>query len=151
MDIRKEIYMLPSIWDPFQEMDEMMGRFPSLLSRHGHMSFVPAMDVYQTKTAVVVETPLAGVDPKDVSVSVENGILTIEGESKKEHEVEEKEYYRKEVRSGSFHRQVALPVSVKEDKVSAEFDDGILKITCPKASASEVKKVSVKIHKKSKK
>ena len=144
--------MLPSIWDPFKEMEDMVGRFPSLATVPGRMkNFVPAMDVYQTKDAVVVEAPLAGVDPKDIDVSVENGILTVQGQMKKEHEVEEKNYYRKEIRGGAFFRQVALPTSVKEDGVSAEFEDGVLKITCPKAAPSKAKKIDVKISKKSRK
>lgn len=136
-------------WDPFQEMEEVMNRFSSSL-RPGGMQhgFVPAVDVYETDTTLMVETPLAGIDPKDVTVSVEKGVLTIQGQSKKEHEVEEKNYYRKEVRTGSFYRQVALPVAVKEDEVAAEFADGILRITCPKTAPSQAKKVEVKVAKK---
>ncbi|MBI5451992.1 Hsp20/alpha crystallin family protein [Candidatus Gottesmanbacteria bacterium] len=118
------------VWDPFED-------------------FVPAVDMYETKDAVVVETPLVGVKPEKVVVTVEKGVLTVKGESKKEHEVDDKNYYRKEVRSGSFFRQVALPVAVKEDKVSAEFADGVLKITCPKSPQVAVKKINVKIIKKS--
>jgi len=127
--------------DPFAEMEEMLNR----------RAFVPAMDVYETDKAVVVESPLAGINPDDVKITVEKGILTLQGESKKEHEVDEKNYYRKEVRSGAFFRQVALPAPVVEDKVSAEFEDGILKITCPKAPAAVSKQVTVKVIKKSKK
>lgn len=143
--------MLPRIIDPFSEMEHMLRRFP-LAHGHKQMSgFVPAMDVYETKDAVIVEAPLAGVKPENVEVSVEKRVLTVKGESTKEHEVDDKDYYRKEVRSGSFFRQVALPSSVKEDKVSAEFEDGILKITCPKAAPSKPKKIDVKVVKKDKK
>ena len=127
--------------DPFAEMEEMLNR----------RAFAPAMDVYETDKAVVVESPLAGINPDDVKITVEKGVLTIQGESKKEHEVDDKNYYRKEVRSGAFFRQVALPAPVVEDKVSAEFEDGVLKITCPKAPASVSKQVSVKVVKKGKK
>ncbi|MBT4120689.1 MAG: Hsp20/alpha crystallin family protein [Candidatus Magasanikbacteria bacterium] len=145
--------MLPRIYDPFAEMEEMMRYLPSVRKDNSiqQRGFVPAMDVYETETDVMVETPLAGMSPKDVEVSVEKGILTIQGESKKEHEVEEKNYYRKEVRSGSFYRKVDLPKAVKEDEVTAEFEDGILKITCPKAEPSKSKKVNVKVIKKGKK
>jgi len=144
--------MLPRIWDPFQEMEEMMNRFPTI-SNNSALSkgFVPALDVYETKNDVVIETPLAGVRPEDVEVHVEKGILTIQGEHKKEHEVDEKNYYRKEVRSGSFFRQVTLPAPVKEEKVHAEFEDGILKIFCPKSEPRKAQKVSVKVVKKGKK
>ncbi len=135
-------------WDPFQEMEDMMKVMPSANSGQMQNRFIPALDVYETKDAVVVETPLAGVDPKDVSVSVEKGVLTISGESKKEHEVEEKNYYRKEVRSGTFYRQVPLPVAVDEDNVLASFEDGILKINCPKRSEVKAKKINIQINKK---
>lgn len=137
-------------WDPFSEMEEMMNRLPSV-GGQSMKAFVPAMDVYETDKSVVVETALPGINPDDVKVSVEKGLLTVTGESKKEHEVDDKNYYRKEVRSGSFFRQVALPAAVMEDKVSAEFEDGLLKITCPKSEPVKVKKVEVKIIKKNKK
>ncbi len=133
------------MWDPFSEMDEAM-RLPMV---HPSLkAFVPPVDVYETDTEVVVEAPLAGMKPEDVKVSVDKGVLTIKGESKKEHEVEEKNYYRKEVRSGSFYRELALPAPVVDDKTVAEFKDGILKITCPKAMSSKTKKVDVKVVKK---
>jgi HSP20 family protein len=140
------------MWDPFEEMEEAMGRLPQMANM-GQMqkAFVPAMDVYQTDKAVMVETPLAGVRPEEVEVTVEKDVLTVKGESKKEHEVDEKNYYRKEVRSGSFFRQLALPVPVMEDKVAAEFADGVLKITCPKAQPTVAKKIAVKVTKKDKK
>ncbi|MBU0545901.1 Hsp20/alpha crystallin family protein [Patescibacteria group bacterium] len=137
------------MWDPFNEMEEMMNRLPTVAGQP--KAFVPAMDVYETENAVVVETPLAGVNPEDVKVSVEKGVLTIQGESEKEHEVEEKNYYRKEVRSGAFYRQIALPAPVHEDKVEATFEDGVLKVSCPKATPNALKKVNVKVVKKDKK
>lgn len=137
------------MWDPMSEMEEMMNRLPSVSGQS--KSFVPAMDVYETETAVVIETPLAGVNPEDVKVSVEKGVLTIQGESNKEHEVDEKNYYRKEVRSGAFYRQVSLPAPVLEDKVEATFEDGMLKVTCPKAAPTATKKIDVKVIKKGKK
>ena len=134
------------MWDPFTEIDESFNRLPAVNS--ALKAFTPAVDVYETDKAVVVETPLAGFNPEDVKVSVENGVLTLQGENKKEHEIEEKNYYRKEVRSGAFYRQIALPTAVEENKVEASFEDGILKITCPKTGSVEPKKVEIKITKK---
>lgn len=137
-------------WDPFQEMEDMMNRLPALsginMSAKG---FVPAMDVYDTKDAIVVETTLAGVRPEDVEVHVEHGMVTIQGETNKEREVEEKNYYRKEVRSGSFFRQVPLPMAVDEENARAEFDGGLLKISCPKVVKNkEGKKIAIEVKKK---
>lgn len=133
--------------DPFQEMDEFMNRLPAIPG-NPMRAFVPALDMYETDKAVIVEAPLAGVGPENVEVSVQKGVLTVKGEMKNEHEVEEKNYYRKEVRAGSFYREVPLPTPVLEDKVTAEFEDGMLKITCPKAQPTLAKKIDVKVIKK---
>lgn len=134
--------------DPFQEMEEMMKAFPNMSALLNQKSFVPAFDMYETKDAVVVETPLPGINPGDVEVTVEKGVLTVQGQSKKEHEVDDKNYYRKEVRSGSFFRQISLPVPVKEDDVKAEFEDGVLRVLCPKTEMVKAKKVNVQVVKK---
>ena len=140
------------VWEPFEEMDEMFSNLPALSNANQlQKPFMPATDIYQTNKAVVVEAPLAGVRPENVSVSIEKGILTIQGHSQKAREVDEKNYYRKEVRSGSFFRQLVIPAPVLEDKIEAEFNDGILKITCPKAEKTESKKIAVKVVKKDKK
>lgn len=135
----------PLFADPFQEMERMLGGVPGSPTS----GFTPAVDVYQTKDAVVVETPLAGVDPKDVEITIENDVLTVRGSAKSESEVDEKNYYRKEIRSGSFYRSVALPTRVVGDKAKAESKEGMLKITIPKAP--EAKPKTVKIVVKSKK
>ncbi len=125
----------PEDWDKWME-DAWPG---------GQRGFAPAMDVYETKDSVVVETPLAGVDPKDVSITVENDVLTVEGTSEHQSEVDEKNYYRKEIRSGSFHRAIALPAAVKGDAAKAEFEKGLLKITVPKAERAKANKVQINV------
>ncbi|HBT92007.1 MAG: Heat shock protein Hsp20 [Parcubacteria group bacterium GW2011_GWD2_43_10] len=107
--------------------------------------FVLALDVYQTKDTVVVETPLAGIDPNKVNISIENDILTIEGATEHKTEVDEKNYYRKEVRSGAFHRSVALPASVDGQKAKATYAKGVLKIEIPKEERAKPKTVKIEI------
>lgn len=123
--------------DPFDDFFD----WPAFRS----INFTPAMDIWQDEENIYAECPLAGVNPKDVEVSVENDILTLQGKTEKKSEVDEKEYYRKEVRFGSFHRSVALPASVNNEKVSAEFEKGVLKITLPKEEKVKPKKIDVKI------
>ncbi|HBV58398.1 MAG TPA: hypothetical protein DEB73_04050 [Candidatus Magasanikbacteria bacterium] len=136
-------FLMPSLAD---EMDKIFeGGLPSMV---GNSGFTPAIDVYETKDAVVAETPLAGIDPKDVEVTVQNGVLTVKGESKKESEVDEKNYYRKEVRSGSFYRQVTLPTKVQEDGATAEFENGMLKVIIPKIAEIKAKTIKVEVKKK---
>jgi len=131
--------------DPFEEMDGMLdmwsgGRIPQ--------AFVPSMDIYQTDKEVVAEVSLPGIDPNNVNVVVENNVLTIEGKSEQKTEVDEKNYYRKEVRCGSFHRSVALPTAVDASKAKAEYEEGMLKIRIPKDEKELPKSIKVDIKKK---
>lgn len=133
-------------WAPLlpssEEFDKFFDDFGGM-SRLGN--FVPALDVYQTKDAVVVETPLAGIDPEKVNISIENDVLTIEGSTEHKTEVDEKNYYRKEIRSGAFHRSVALPAAVVGEKAKATYEKGILKIEIPKEERAKPKTVKVEV------
>ncbi len=123
----------------FDDMDHIFENWPMAQS-----NFTPAIDVYQDKDNVFVETPLAGIDPEKVDISVENDVLTIKGEVEKKSEVEDKDYYRKEVRSGSFYRAVQLPTRVDGDKAEANYEKGILKIVIPKAGEAKPKSIKIK-------
>ena len=131
--------------DPFDEMDNFFRGFP--MSKQA-TSFVPSLDIYQDKNNVIVEAPLSGIKPEDVKISIENDVLTLEGKTGKQSEVDEKNYYRKEVSHGSFHRSVALPTVVNGSKAKAEYEDGILKITIPKEEKAKSKIVNIEIKKK---
>jgi HSP20 family protein len=117
-----------------------------MVRRGDSAGFVPAVDVYEDKENLIVETQLAGIDPDKVSIAIENDVLTIKGESEKKSEVEDKNYYRKEIRRGSFFRSIALPTHVDGDKASAITTEGILKISIPKRNESGAK--TIKIEKK---
>ncbi len=136
-------------WTPFfSEFDDMDKTIESMLPaiRGNQFGFTPAVDIYEDKDNIVVETQLAGIDPERVNISIENNTLCIKGESEKKSEVEDKNYYRKEIRRGSFYRSIPLPTKVDGDKASAINEDGVLKINIPKAS--EVKPKSIKIQNK---
>lgn len=111
----------------------------------GLANFVPAMDVYEDKDNVVVETTLAGIKPSDVNITVKDDVLTIEGTRQSKSEVDEKNYYRKEVRSGSFHRSVILPAQVMGDSAQASFENGLLKIILPKEAKAKSKQIKIDI------
>jgi len=128
-------------FEPFEDMEKFM-------QEHSGQGFAPAIDVYETEKEVVVEVPLAGINPEDVEISIENDVLSIKGETKKESVVDDKNYYRKEVRSGSFFRSVALPAHVVSGKAEAESIEGMLKITITKATESKPKTIKVKVNKK---
>lgn len=104
----------------------------------------PALDVYEDTNNVIVETPLVGIDPSKVNIEIEDNILKISGQSSHKSEVDDKNYYRKEVRYGSFYRAVSLPKAVVGDKAEATYKDGILKISVPKAEEAKPRRISVK-------
>lgn len=129
------------IFDSFEDMDAAFrGLVPSV---RGAESFMPAIDMYEDKDAVIVETQLAGIDPEKVDIAIEHDMLTIKGESEKQHEVDEKNYYRKEIRRGSFYRTIALPTHVEGDQAKAVAEAGVLKITIPKVAASQPSKIKI--------
>jgi HSP20 family protein len=120
--------------------------------------FMPARDfaamvpveVSETEDAVEVKASLPGVKPEEVDVSIHNDVLTIKAEHKEERtEGEEKPeegkrtFYRRELRYGAFHRQLALPASVDADKAEATFKDGLLTLRLPKAEADRPKQIKV--------
>jgi HSP20 family protein len=120
------------------EMDRMFERFesgwprwPTLLRREGAIT-VPQLDVRENTNSVVIEAELPGVDEKDVSVTLANGMLTIKGEKKHEKEEKGENYYLTERSFGSFERSIRLPDTIDEGKVEAKFDKGVLKVTAAK-------------------
>lgn len=128
-------------WNPWADMDQFDRFFDGM-----PQAFAPAMDVYEDKDNVYVDSPLPGVNPSKVNITIEDNILKIEGSMEKKSEVDEKNYYRKEVRAGSFFRSVALPTHVISDKAEATFDNGMLKLRIPKAEEVKPKKIEVKVN-----
>ena len=129
-------------FEPFDGMDKLLEEMGQLSPR-GSGGIVPPVDMYETAEAVVVETPMPGVDPNKIEISIENNTLSIKAESERKTEVDDKNYYRKEVRYGTVFRQVVLPGSVQDTGAQAAYNNGILKITLPKAEAKKSIKVEV--------
>lgn len=136
-------------WNPWDDMDkffEDFGQLPTLRKQAG--DFTPAVNVYQEKDNVIVETSLAGIDPKNVDLSIEDDVLTIKGKSEKKTEIDDKNYYRKEMTMGSFYRSIPLPAHVKGDKAKASFDNGMLKVAIPAETEKKDKKIKIEIKNK---
>jgi HSP20 family protein len=106
-------------------------------------NFSPAMDVYQTDDAVVVEMTLPDVDPDKVDIEVSDDVLTISGQNEHQSEVDEKNYYRREIRRGAFQRSISLPAHVNGDEAKAIYENGVLKISVPKEERKSSKKIKV--------
>ena len=134
------------MFDPFEDMDKIFNDF-SPVTGAKKSSFVPAIDMYEEEDNVIVETELAGIDTEKVSISIENDILCIKGEGEKKSEVEDKNYYRKEIRRGNFYRSVQLPAHVDGDRASALAEDGVLKISIPKAQEEKPKTIKIETKK----
>ncbi|MFA4942229.1 MAG: Hsp20/alpha crystallin family protein [Patescibacteria group bacterium] len=132
--------------NPFEDMDKVMRD----LAPEGvnQMGFSPAVDIYEDKNNVIIETQLAGIDPAKVDISIDHDILTIKGEGEKKSEVEDKNYYRKEIRRGSFFRSIQLPTHVAGEKASAMATDGVLKISVPKVVLAKPKTIKIQTSQK---
>ncbi|MFZ1626463.1 MAG: Hsp20/alpha crystallin family protein [Candidatus Moraniibacteriota bacterium] len=111
----------------------------------GQNDFFPALDVYQDRDNVVAELALPGIDPAKVDITIENDVLTVTGSTESRQEVKREDYYRKEVRTGSFSRSVVLPMAVKGNDAQAAYAKGVLTITMPKEESVKPKKIAVQI------
>jgi len=139
-------------WEPRQDLmslrDAMDRLFEESLvwprSFFGLSAEVPAVDVYETKENLIVKASIPGTKPEDIDVSVVGDILTIKGEFKKEEDVTEENYVRRERRYGSFTRSLTLPASVDADNASADFENGVLKLTLPKRPEARAKTIQIK-------
>lgn len=111
----------------------------------GTNEFMPRMDVAETDKDITLSAELAGMDEKDVEITVHDDVLTIKGEKKTEHEEKEGERYLTERSYGSFSRSIALPAEVDQEKIDASFKKGVLKVTLPKVPVQEAKAKKVEI------
>ena len=135
---------------PFDLLDEVERTMAQLLPRRWwpeaqEYELVPAVDVYETNDEVVVKAELPGIDKKDVDVTATEDRIVLSGETTSTEEVDEDNYYRREMRYGSFRRSIPLPHAVDPDAVTAKFTNGVLEIRAPKApEPAEGKKIEVK-------
>ena len=95
-------------------------------------SWMPAVDVNETETKFLLSADIPGLDKKDVSIDIHDGIITIKGERAIDNEKSTDDYRIRERQLGSFNRSFRLPDNVNEVKVAAKFKNGVLKVTLPK-------------------
>ena len=156
---RQSRQVAPRYSDPFgmlrSELDRLfdsfMGGLPtfhSMFASSGTQGFalMPSLDVKETDKEIVIEAELPGLDEKDVSLTMQNGVLTVQGEKNLEHEEEKENYHVMERRYGSFRRSLRIPDTVDEAKIEARFDKGVLKVTLPKRAeaVSEQRRIEIK-------
>jgi HSP20 family protein len=142
-------------WDPFREFSTLQDRMNRLFresygpeGREESLtttSFAPPVDVYEDEHSVTLKIEVAGIDEKDIDVRIENNVLTVHGERKFEKEEKEENFRRVERQYGSFTRTFTLPTTVDAEKVSANYDKGILKIALPKKAEAKPKQIKVNV------
>lgn len=140
-------------WDPMRELDEFQNRLSSFFGRgpvrrEGDLlssEWIPAMDIVEDENEFLIKAELPDVRREDVHVTVDNGVLTIRGERKHEHEEKSKRYHLHERSFGTFLRRFTLPEGADAGKVRAEYRDGILQIHLAKSDKARRKEIEVKV------
>ena len=144
-------------WDPFRELEEVSERLNRVFGRSGlatadrgkdvmtSFDWAPSVDVAETAEEFQIKAELPDIRKEDVKLSIENGVLRIEGERKQEKEEKGKKWHRVERSYGSFLRTFTLPDNIDDAKVQAEFKDGVLNVRLPKSATAKPKSVQVKV------
>jgi len=146
-------------WDPFQDLrsaqDEMTQMSPMLAhalglhtqqgnTRATTTAWTPALDISERKDAYLVTVELPGIKPEDLDITMEDGLLTIQGERQFTQEASEQQFHRVERRYGAFRRSITLPAHVVAEGIEASFEDGVLQILVPKAEEAKPKRIQVR-------
>ncbi|MGH7184469.1 MAG: Hsp20/alpha crystallin family protein [Nitrospiraceae bacterium] len=143
-------------WDPFRELEDMSDRLNRVFNRPAPprtndketmvvADWVPSVDVSETEGEYQIKAEIPDVKKEDVKVTLEEGVLTIQGERKHEKEEKGTRYHRVERSYGRFVRSFTLPDHIDEGKVKAEFKDGVLNLQLPKSEKAKPKAIEVKV------
>ena len=136
-------------WSPWQELESMNRQLSRLLDDNENPikkeagQWMPSVDIRETEEAIVVEAELPGIDKKDVSLEVKDGVLTIAGERRYEKGVKEENVHRIERSYGSFTRSFSLPRNIDPEKVEASMKDGILEVRMAKRESAKARSVTI--------
>lgn len=140
-----------SVWSPFERLlslrDEVNRLFDGSPGDREEFlrGWTPAIDVHADKDNVFVQAELPGMKKEDIEIALHDGVLSISGERKSEDTREENGTYRSERYFGRFHRSIPLETQVNASKVSAQYKDGLLTITLPKAEEVKPKQIEIKV------
>ena len=139
----------PRILDPFRmAREEFESLWSRLVGEPGEGIFkgrmLPSLDLSETPNTIEVRMDVPGIKAEEIDIQLANGVLTISGERKEEKEEKGKMFHRVERHYGSFSRSVTLPSTVAEDKVDAQYHDGVLTVTLQKTEEAKSKKIKVK-------
>jgi HSP20 family protein len=142
-------------WEPFREIESMQQQMNQLFDRmmsstdgerkSSGISFMPAAEIQETDDEVKLHVEVPGIDVKDLDVKVSEDAVAITGERKSQINNEDKGIRRSEFRYGRFQRIIPLPASIQNDKVQADFQNGVLSLTLPKSESHKHKVVSISL------
>ncbi len=141
MAIPKKRTKKNELWDLRREVDRLFREF---IEGPRNMVYLPALDIYEDEDKIVIEADIPGVKKEDIKISVEDNILTIKAEKKKEEKAEEKDVVYEEIAYGLYAREIDLPHTVDTEKIEAEYKDGVLKISLPKKEEVKPKQIEIK-------
>lgn len=148
---------LPTRWDPFGELEDLQQRLSSLFGRapvrrEGERrealtmaEWAPLVDIVEDGTEYLIKVEAPEVRKEDLKLSVDNGVLTITGERKFEKEEKGKRYHRVERAYGQFSRSFTLPEDADAGRVTAQYEDGVLKVHLAKAEKAKPRSIDVKV------
>jgi HSP20 family protein len=139
-------------YDPFRDLrglqDEMNRLFSSTFSGGEDQmmrgAWNPQVDIFENKDQIVLEAELPGLKPEDVEISIENNVLTLHGERKFEKKDQQDNFHRVERSYGSFTRSFTLPPTVSSENATAEFENGILRLTLLKREEAKPRRIEIK-------
>jgi HSP20 family protein len=144
-------------WDPFQDLrsaqEEMAQMSPMLahaLGLYGQQgssratAWAPALDISERKDAYLVTVELPGVEADDLQITLEDGLLTIQGERYFAHDSSEQQFHRVERRYGAFRRSITLPAHVIAEGIEASVDNGVLQVLVPKMEEATPKRIKIR-------
>src|SRR5215207_527945 len=137
-----------SAQDEMAQMSPMLAHALGLHAQQGNeramtSAWAPALDISERKDAYLVTVELPGLKPQDLDITMEDGLLTIQGERQFTSESSEQQFHRVERRYGAFRRSITLPAQVQAEQIQASFDDGVLQILVPKAEEAKPKRIQV--------
>jgi HSP20 family protein len=143
-------------WDPFRELEDVSDRLNRMLARPATQTprgketmivadWTPSVDITETEGAYQITAEIPDVKKEDVKITLEDGVLTIQGQRKQEQEQQSTKYHRIERSYGSFARTFSLPDVIEVEKVKAEFKDGVLHLHLPKSEKAKPKTIEVKV------
>ena len=138
---RRPFWMTPFETEPWRDL--FSDRLWPELFRDDHEDLVPNVDFIEKDGKYLLHAELPGMKKDDISISIDDGYVTISGKKENSREEEGTSYYLKETRSGSFSRSFRLPGKVDRDKVDATFKDGVLTVTMPMEKAPEARKIKI--------